>query len=72
MPKNPQVVRVSDTVRPRLVGIEDAARYLGIAPKTIRNRIGPKAKNPLPVKPKRIGGKVLFDLRELDEYADSL
>jgi len=44
----------------------------GIAAKTIRNRIGPKAKIAFPVKPKRIGGRVLFDVKELDLYLDQL
>ncbi len=44
----------------------------GFAAKTIRNRIGPKATIPFPVKPKRIGGRVLFDVKELDGYLDSL
>lgn len=58
--------------RPRLLNINDAAKYLGIAPKTLRNRLGPKAENPFPVKPKRIGKMVLFDLKALDAFIDSL
>jgi predicted DNA-binding transcriptional regulator AlpA len=59
-------------IAPRLLGIDQTAVYLGIAAKTIRNRIGLKAKNPFPVKPKRIGGRVLFDKKELDLFIDSL
>ena len=59
-------------VRKRLYTVNEAAEYLGIAPKTLRNRIGPKAPNPFPVKPKRIGKKVLFDIRDLNLYVDSL
>jgi hypothetical protein len=59
-------------IRPRLLKIDDAARYLGIAPKTIRNRLGPRASNPFPVKPKRIGKRVLFDVRALDAFVDGL
>lgn len=59
-------------IAPRLLGIDQTAVYLGIAAKTIRNRIGVKAKNPFPIKPKRIGGRVLFDKKELDQYIDSL
>jgi hypothetical protein len=54
-----------------LLNINETATYLGIAPKTLRNRLGPKAKNPFPVKPKRIGKRVLFDVRRLDAYIDS-
>ena len=56
----------------RLLSIEETAEYLGISPKTIRNRLGPRAPNPFPVKPKRIGKRVLFDVRNLDFYVDSL
>lgn len=57
---------------PRLLGVTEAARYLGISAKTIRNRLGPRAEDPFPVRPKRIGRRVLFDRHELDAYADSL
>jgi len=59
-------------VQPRLLSIEQAAKYLSIAPKTIRNRLGPKAPDPFPVKPKRIGRRVLFDLKDLNRYIDAL
>ncbi len=56
----------------RLLGIEDAARYLGISPRTLYNGVAPKSKTPFPVKPKRWGKRVLFDIRDLDRFADSL
>jgi len=56
----------------RLLSIEDTAKYLGIAPKTVRNRLGRKAENPFPVKPKRIGKRVLFDVKDLNTYIDKL
>lgn len=59
-------------IKPRLYRVEAAAQYLGIAAKTIRNGIGPKAKRPFPIKPKRIGGRVLFDIKDLDAYIDKL
>ena len=64
--------KVKKEITPRMLSVDDAARYIGIASKTIRNRIGPKATIPFPVKPKRIGGRVLFDVKELDGYLDSL
>ena len=64
--------RVKKEITPRMLPVPDAAHYLGIAIKTLRNRIGEKAPNPFPVKPKHIGGKVLFDIKELDLYLDSL
>ena len=67
-----QQEKVKKEIMPRMLSVDDAARYLGIAAKTIRNRIGPKAKITFPVKPKRIGGRVLFDVKELDGYLDRL
>ena len=57
---------------PRLLGIDEAAEYLSIAPKTIRNGIGPKAPCPFPVRHKKYGRRILFDRNDLDAYADSL
>ena len=57
---------------PRMLTVREAAYYMRIAEKTLRNRLGPRAKNPFPVKPKHIGGKVLFDLKDLDKFLDSL
>jgi hypothetical protein len=59
-------------IKPRLLPLDDAAYYIGMAPKTLRNRISRKAENPLPIKPKKQGRKVVFDIRDLDKYADSL
>jgi predicted DNA-binding transcriptional regulator AlpA len=56
----------------RLLSIDQTAEYLSIAPKTIRNRLGPRAENPFPVKPVRFGSRVLFDIRDLDAWIDSL
>lgn len=64
--------KVKKEITPRMLPVPEAASYLGIAIKTLRNRIGAKAPNPFPVKPKHIGGKVLFDIRDLDGYIDSL
>lgn len=56
----------------RLLTIRETADYMGISPKTVRNRLLPSAKDPFPVKPKRIGKKPVFDIRELDRYIDGL
>jgi predicted DNA-binding transcriptional regulator AlpA len=58
--------------RKRLLPIEEAAAYLGLSPRTLYNGAGRRAKNPFPVKPKRIGRKLLWDIRELDAYVDGL
>jgi len=66
-------VALGRVIRPRLLSVEEAAAYLSISPKTIRNGLGPRAKEAFPVKPKRAAGKrVLFDIRDLDNYVDSL
>ncbi len=56
----------------RLFTVEETAHYLGLAPRTIYNAVAPKSKFPFPVKPKRIGKLVRFDVRDLDKYVDSL
>jgi len=58
--------------RRRMLSVRESAVYVGIAEKTLRNRIGLKAGYPFPVKPKRIGGRVLFDVKDLDIYLDKL
>jgi hypothetical protein len=57
---------------PRLLSIEQAAEYLSIAPKTIRNGLCRDVDKPFPVKPKRYGKRVLFDIKDLDKYVDSI
>jgi len=56
----------------RLLDVKAAAAYLSISARTLYNGIAPKSKNPFPVKPKRIGKLVRFDIRDLDRYVDSL
>ncbi len=46
----------------RLLSVEETASYLGISARTIYNRVAPKSKNPFPVRPKRIGKLVRFDI----------
>ncbi len=59
-------------LEPRLISIDEAARILGISPKTIRNRLGPKAANPFPIKPNRFGRRVLFDVRKVYAFIDEM
>ena len=63
---------MTETPKTRLLNVKETAKYLGLSPKTIRNRLGPKAPDPFPVKRRRYGRKVLFDLKDLDAYIDSL
>lgn len=64
--------KVEREIKPRMLSVDETARYIGLASKTIRNRIGPRAADPFPITPKRIGGRVLFDVKDLDAYLDSL
>ena len=70
-----EIRRLRDELRTatkRLLPVEEAATYLGIAPKTLRNCLGPKASKPFPVKPVRYGGKVLFRREDLDKFIDEM
>jgi excisionase family DNA binding protein len=56
----------------RLLSVEEAAAYLNLSRRTLYNRVAPKSKNPLPIRVKRIGKLVKFDIKDLEEYVDSL
>lgn len=60
---NPDMERAAMPDWPRLMGVDLAARYLGIGATTLRDK-GPT--------PKRIGARVLYDRRDLDRWADTL
>lgn len=56
----------------RLLSLPEAAAYLGLAPKTLRNSLGPRAPKPFSVRPVRIGSRVLFRKEDLDRFIDGL
>ena len=56
----------------RLLSVKETAQFLGISPRTIYNGICRNAKKPFPVKPKRIGKLVKFDLKELEAFVEAL
>jgi hypothetical protein len=56
----------------RLYTVDEAAHYLGISAKTIRNGLGRKAEKRFPVQPKKWGRRVVFDVEDLDVFADNL
>ncbi|MGA2026260.1 MAG: helix-turn-helix domain-containing protein [Syntrophobacteraceae bacterium] len=58
-----------DTVQRRLLPYCDAAAYLGLSVKTLRNKI---SLGVLPFRPRRIASKPLFDIRDLDAFCDAL
>lgn len=63
---------VNRLIGKRLLSVEDAAVYLGLSPRTLFNAIASKSKDPFPVKPKRFGKRRLFDVKDLDAFADNL
>ncbi len=56
----------------RLLSVEEAARYLGLKPRTLYNQTARRAQKRFPIRPVRFGSRVLFDRKDLDQYIDSL
>ena len=56
----------------RLLSAQETADYLGISVRTLYNQTSRRAKVEFPVKPKRIGKLLKFDIKDLDSYIDSL
>ncbi len=56
----------------RLLSVEEAAKFLSLSPRTLYNGSCRSSRAPFPVKPKRYGRRVLFDIRDLEAFADSL
>jgi excisionase family DNA binding protein len=57
------------TGKRKLLSVNETAAYLGISPKTIRNKI---SDGTFPVKPVRLSGRVLFRVDDLDLLVDGL
>ena len=72
MLKEKKMVDLRKNIDRRLLTVREAAQYLGLAPQTLYNSISRKSKKPFPVKAKRVGRSVRFDLKDLDTYIDSL
>ena len=56
----------------RFLSVNETAAYLNISPRTIYNKTGRKAKEKFPVRPKRVGRCVRFDIKDIEKYIDSL
>lgn len=69
-----KTTQVEKSMKPtkRLLTLKETAQYLGISPGTIYNRSARGSKNPFPVKPKRVGRHVRFDMQYLEKYVGSL
>ena len=59
-------------IQKRWLNINETSDYIGLAKGTIYNRTSKKSKNPFPVKCKRMGKRILFDVKELDKFMESL
>jgi len=56
----------------RWMSAEELAKYLNISVRSLYNQTGPRSKVPFPIKPKRLGKRLLFDLAEVDAHILSL
>jgi hypothetical protein len=56
----------------RWCNIKEAAERMTISHRSLYNRVGPKSKNPFPVTPKRVGRRLVFDVKAIDAYMESL
>jgi len=52
-----------------MLTLKELAAYIGLAPQTIRNR---RAAGDFPIPPKKLGGKLLWDIKTVDRYLDRL
>jgi predicted DNA-binding transcriptional regulator AlpA len=55
-----------------LLTVPEAAAFLGIPEKSVRNRLGPKATDQFPVTPVRLGRRVLFRRYDLEQFVEPL
>ena len=56
----------------RLLSVKETAQYLGVSTQTLYNGIARGSKNPFPVKPKRVGRHVRFNLEALNKYIEEI
>ena len=61
--------QANEAILPRMLNIKQCAWYMGLAEKTVRNKL---SDGTFPVRPKSHCAKVLFDIRDIDRYLDSL
>ncbi len=56
----------------RLLTVEQVAERLALSPRTIRNRIGPRAKVRFPIPSRKIGKAVRFIEADVDRFIQEL
>ena len=69
MSRTPPVERKVKEIKPAALNYKNASAYVGIAEKTLRNKV---CNGSFPVKPRRFGGKPLFLISELNAFLESL
>jgi len=69
MKRTPPVEKEVSGIKPAALSYAGAATYLGLAEKTLRNKV---CNGTFPVRPRRYGGKPLFLVDELDKFLKSL
>ena len=62
----PKMDEKTTKLEQRFFGVKDAAHYLGVSPQFLYNGTCPKSKRPCPIPFRRIGGKIVFDKRDLE------
>ena len=56
----------------RLLSVKETAKLMGLSPQSIYNGVCRKTKRKFPIKPKRIGRLVKFDIKDIEAYIRSL
>lgn len=56
----------------RLATVREAAEYLGYRPRTLWNRLAPSSADPFPLKPIRMGRRLVFDWQDLEKFVEDL
>ena len=56
----------------RLLTVTETAEIFGMSPRTLYNKVCRSAKHKFPVKPKKIGKLIRFDIRDIDDYLNSI
>lgn len=59
----------STNVSKRMLGIKELSLYLGLSPQTIYNKL---SAGTFPIKTKRLGRRLKWDIRDVDRYLDKL
>lgn len=56
----------------RLLDADQTAKYMNVGKQSLYNSRARNSKNKFPVEGKKVGGRVLWDKRDLDAYIDNM